>query len=118
MSGEGYWNTGSLPLMETSTSYQGEHCISSPLCIDTLPDPAYMLLRPIPICVSRDEDGEWVASFKEANVSMSGSDPDEAKDLLAEDIVNAFALFLAEEKRLSPRLTQDLAILRQCMKEG
>lgn len=117
ISGEGYWNTDSLPLIKTSTSHQGEQFISSPPCIDTLPDPAYTLLQSIPIRLSRDEDGEWVASFKEANISMSGSDPDEAKELLAEDIVSAFALFLAEEGQLSPRLTQDLATLRQYMKE-
>ena len=144
---EDYWNTDSLPLIKTNTSHQGEQFISSPPCIDTLPNPAYTLLRPIPkgeqsisspsppcidtlpnpaytllrpipIRLSCDEDGEWVASFQEAHISMSGSDPDEAKELLAEDIVSAFALFLAEEKRLSPRLTQDLTILRQYMEKG
>lgn len=115
---EGYWNTDSLPLTKTSTSHRGEQFISSPPCIDKLPSSAYTLIRPIPICLSRNEDGEWIANFKAANISMSGDDPDEAKELLAEDIMSAFALFLAEEKRLSPRLTQDLAVLRQYMKEG
>ena len=44
---------------------------------------------------------------------MSGSDSEEAIELLAENIESTFALFLAEEKKLSPRLAQNFAALRQ-----
>ena len=81
--------------------------------IHTLPDSPYSLRQPIPVHLEKQDDGEWIANFEEANISMSGSDPQEAMTLLAEDIASAFALFLAEEKKLSPRLAQDLTVLRQ-----
>lgn len=77
------------------------------------PDARYSLLQPIPVRLEPDEDGEWVASFEEANINMSGSDPEDARQALADDIVEAFALFLAEEETLGPGPEKQLAVLRQ-----
>jgi hypothetical protein len=126
----GYWNTDPLPLIsdvtfksdafgeEQTAPYGGEQSVSSPPHIDTLPDSPYTLRLPIPVRLERQEDQEWVASFEEAHISMSGSDPEEAMLLLAVDIESAFALFLTEEEALIPRLTQDFAVLRRYIKEG
>ena len=92
---------------------QTKQSVSIPLQIDTLTDSPYSLRQPIPVRLEKQEDGEWIASFEEANISMSGSDSEEAIELLAENIESAFALFLAEEKKLSPRLAQNFAVLRQ-----
>ena len=76
------------------------------------PDSAYRLLRPIPVRLEHGEDGEWIACFGEANISMPGSDPEDARQALADDIVGAFALFLAEEETLGPGPKKQLAVLR------
>ncbi len=81
--------------------------------IVALPNTAYRLLQPIQIRLERDEDGEWTASFDAANIGMSGSSPEDARQALAEDIVEAFALFLEEEETLGPGPKEQLAVLRQ-----
>ncbi len=86
--------------------------------IFTLPeDSPYTLRQPISIRVERQEDQEWIARFEDAHISMSGSDPEEAMQLLAEDIAGAFTSFLAEEETLSSRLKRDLAVLRQYIRK-
>ncbi len=77
------------------------------------PDSAYRLLRPIPVRLEHGEDGEWIACFSEANISMPGSSPKDARQALADDIVEAFALFLAEEETLGPGPQKQLTVLRQ-----
>ena len=81
--------------------------------IAALPDTAYRLLQPIPVRLEHGEDGEWIACFGEANISMPGSNPEDAQQALADDIVEAFALFLAEEETLGPGPKEQLAVLRQ-----
>ena len=100
------------------SEYQTNQSVSLPFQIETLPDSSYTLLQPIPISWEEQEDGEWIASFEEANISMSGSTVGEAMDLLAEDIEWAFALFTKEETTLSPHLKHDLAVLRQYLRES
>ena len=78
-----------------------------------LPDSRCLLLKPIPVHLEQDEDGEWVASFKEANISMSGSSANDAQEALAEDIVAAFVLYLEEEDNLGPGPQRQLAALRK-----
>ena len=81
--------------------------------ISALPDAPYTLLRPIPVRLEPGEDGGWVARFEEANIGMSGGDPEDARQMLAEDIVETFALFLAEEATLGPGPQRQLAVLKQ-----
>ncbi len=81
--------------------------------IVALPNTAYRLLQPIPVRLEHGEDGEWTASFDAANIGMSGSSPEDAQQALAEDIVGAFTLFLAEEETLGPGPKEQLAVLRQ-----
>ncbi len=82
-------------------------------CISVLPDAGYRLLQPIPVLLEQSEEGEWMACFEEANISMSGIEPEDARQALADDIVDAFALFLAEEETLGPEPVQQLAVLRR-----
>ena len=81
--------------------------------IAALPDAPYTLLRPIPVRLEPGEDGGWMARFEEANIGMSGGDPEDARQMLAEDIVETFALFLAEEATLGPGPQRQLAVLKQ-----
>ena len=81
--------------------------------IAALPDTGYRLLQPIPVRLEYGEDGEWIACFSEANISMPGSNPEDARQALADDLVAAFALFLAEEETLGPGPEQQFAVLRQ-----
>ena len=81
--------------------------------ISALPDAGYTLLQPIPVRLERGEEGEWIACFEEANISMSGTEPEEARQALADDIVDTFALFLTEEETLGPEPTRQLAVLKQ-----
>ena len=89
----------------------GFHAMMPALTV--LPDERYILVQPIPVQLERDEEGEWTASFQVANISMSGSDPYDAQEALAEDIVAAFELYLEEEENLGPGPQQELAVLRQ-----
>ena len=81
--------------------------------IPALPDTPHTLLRPIPVQLEPAEDGGWIACFEEANISMPGSDQEDALQMLAEDIVATFALFLAEEATLGPGPQHQLAALKR-----
>lgn len=78
-----------------------------------LPDAKHTLIQPIPVRLNHVGGGEWIASFEEANIAMSGDNPEEAKESLAYDIMYAMELFYAEEEALSPNLKQELKVLRQ-----
>ena len=98
--------------------YHEEPTVSSLAQITKLPDDSpYILLQTIPVNLEEQEDGEWIASFEEANISMSGSTVGEAMDLLTEDIEGAFELFTEEETTLSLRLQHDLITLRRYLRE-
>ena len=81
--------------------------------IPALPDTPYTLLCPIPVQLEPAEDGGWIACFEEANISMPGSDQEDALQMLAEDIVATFALFLAGEATLGPGPQHQLAALKR-----
>ena len=84
--------------------------------ITTLPDANYEILEPIPVKLKMEESGEWIARFEAANIGMTGSDPEEAKELLGYYIIDAMELFLEEEKTLIPKLKRDLNALRHHIK--
>ena len=86
---------------------------SSEAFIDDLPDVKYTLLKPIPVLLNPVGAGEWVASFEEANIAMSGDDPDDAKESLAYEILYAMESYCAEEEALIPDLKSTLTVLRQ-----
>ena len=81
--------------------------------ISALPDTRYGLIQPIPIRLNREESGDWTAHFKEANISMSGTSPEDATQALADDIGYALDFLLAERNTLSPVLQDQLAVLER-----
>ena len=81
--------------------------------ITELPDTTHALIKPIPIRLKSVGEGEWMASFDEANIAMSGDTPEEAKELLSYDIIDAVELFHANEESLIPDLKRNLMVLRQ-----
>ena len=81
--------------------------------ITVLPDDRYTLLQPIPVQIIPTEDGSWIARFELANIGMSGSDPHDAKESLAYDIVDMMDIFTEEEDMLIPKLKRDLDVLRR-----
>ena len=81
--------------------------------ITELPDATHSLLKPIPIRLKPVGEVEWMASFDEANIAMTGDTPEEAKELLSYNIIDAVELFHAKEEALIPDLKQALVVLRQ-----
>ena len=81
--------------------------------ITVLPDSPHSLLKPIPIRLKLVGNGEWMASFDEANIAMTGDTPEEAKELLSYNIIDVVEFFHAKEEALIPDLKQALMALRQ-----
>lgn len=85
--------------------------------LNVLPDTTYRLITPIPIQVTCVGIHDWTASFKEANIAMSGNSYDEAKNSLAYDILYTLEDFSAEEGALIPALQDTLRVLRTYIRE-
>ncbi len=85
--------------------------VARPSFITALPEAPYSLRVPIPILLEALESGGWIATFDEANIAMIGETPEEAKELLSYNIVDAIELFYSHEEALVPDLRQTLEIL-------
>ena len=81
--------------------------------LSSLPDARYKLIEPIPVHIEQQSDDSWTASFEEANISMSGTSLEDAKQALADDIGYALDLLLSERDTLSPVLQHQLAVLER-----
>ena len=77
------------------------------------PDGNFSLLKPIPIEITPESGGRWIARFLVADIAMSGSDPSEAKEALVYNLLDTMELFVSEEANLIPVLQQSLDLLRQ-----
>jgi predicted RNase H-like HicB family nuclease len=78
------------------------------------PEP-YRVKKPIPIVV-RAHEGEFLASFPDANVNASGETAQEAYEavkLLLLDMLD----HLARQSKLGPKLATRLAVLREFIDE-
>jgi hypothetical protein len=84
--------------------------------ISTLPDDRIDLVRPIVVEVRQDENEDWVVSFDEANVSMSGEGPVDAYQAFSEYLVELFLLLTEKERVLGPGPQEQLAVLREYMR--
>lgn len=73
----------------------------------------YISAQPIPVTMERGGKSDWVAHFVEANISMSGESEHDARVCLADDIVAAFQVLLAEESSLGPEMATQLAVLKK-----
>jgi hypothetical protein len=78
--------------------------------IDNLGEAGYHILQPIPIKIRRVEAGDFLASFREANISMSGIDNDDALQALLAEILETFDV-LVKERSLGPDAAKQLQIL-------
>jgi predicted RNase H-like HicB family nuclease len=82
-----------------------------PVPITTLaPDP-FEVRRPIQVVVRPAGEG-YVATFFDANISMSGDTEEEALSNLRELIVDVFEELEADEGSLGPEPSRQLAVLR------
>ena len=72
----------------------------------------YQLLKPVPVEIEQFGGRSYVATFKEANISMTGTDPQNAKDELADTIIDFFETF-----RDDPKFKDDLNIVRSYISE-
>lgn len=68
--------------------------------ITDLHEEGYALLKPIPITIERIDDADYLASFKEANIAISGSDSQDAFQSLVAEILDTFDSLSEEEENL------------------
>ena len=66
--------------------------------IENLGEAGYRLLRPIPVGIQRVGFGDYEASFREANIAMSGSDHDDALQALKAEILETCDVLSSERK--------------------
>ena len=78
--------------------------------IDSLGEAGYRILQPIPVEIRRVEPGDFLASFREANVAISGSDNNDAFQALVAEILDTYDV-LTEERNLGPDAAEQLRIL-------
>lgn len=69
--------------------------------INDLANDKYRLKQPIIVMLRQDDDGEWIATFSEAELSRSGETLDEALDWLKASVVELYELF-SKESKLGP----------------
>ena len=77
------------------------------------PEP-FVVLKEIR-AVIEESDGEYIASFYDANVSAGGSNKQEAVDNLKENLLSRFDYLdgLPTEKKLGLGIARQLAVLRE-----
>ena len=76
-----------------------------------LGEAGYRVLQPIPVRIKRIGNRDFEASFREANIAMSGSDSQDAYEALVADILETFDVLTAEQA-LGPDAADQLRILR------
>lgn len=79
--------------------------------ISNLGEPGYQVLQPIPVEIEKVAPGDFLASFREANISISGIDNDDAYEALLAEILDTFDS-LTEEKSLGKSAAKQLRVLK------
>lgn len=79
--------------------------------IDDLGEAGYRILQPIPVEIRRVGIGDFEASFRKANIAMSGSDSNDALQALVAEILETFDVILTEQN-LGPDAAEQRRILR------
>ncbi len=74
--------------------------------------PTYRVLQRIPVEIRRVDIGDFEASFRAANIAISGSDSHDALQALVVEILDTFDLLL-EEHKLGPDAAEQRRILSQ-----
>src|SRR5207248_538687 len=84
--------------------------------ITDLGDASLEVLKPIPVSI-RPSGDDFVASFFDANVNVSGETEQEAFDGLREILIATFELFgSAPDEGLGPEPMRQFAVLRQFLR--
>ena len=78
--------------------------------IDDLGEAGYRLLQRIPVEIRRVDIGDYEASFREANIAISGSDHHDAYQALVAEILDTYDVLRAERK-LGSDAAEQLRIL-------
>jgi hypothetical protein len=76
------------------------------------PDEPYRLLKPIVVRVKRLDDDDFLASFSDANMAISGDSAQEAFQNLAAHILDVLEVLERGESALAPEPARQLAVLR------
>ena len=76
-----------------------------------LGEAGYRVRQPIPVRIKRIGHRDFEASFREANIAMSGSDSQDAYEALVADVLETFDVLTAEQT-LGPDAAEQLRILR------
>jgi hypothetical protein len=85
-----------------------------PTCISSFADEPYDLIRPIPVTVQEVEEGVFVATFLDANVSMTGETLPESVRELADYLLDLYdRLNELSSDELGPGPSRQLAVLNQ-----
>ena len=79
--------------------------------ITDLGEAGYGIRRTIPVEIKKIEAGNFEASFREANIAISGVDSDDAYQALVAEILDTFDV-LVQEPTLGPDAAEQLGILR------
>ena len=74
--------------------------------IGDLGEAGYCILRPIPVEIRRVGIGDFEASFREANIAMSGSDSNDALQALVAEILETFDVLLRERNMVPDAVVQ------------
>lgn len=80
------------------------------LRIDDLGEAGYRVLQPIPVEIRRVRIGDFEASFRAANIAMSGSDRSDAFQALIAEILETFDVLLSEQN-LGPDAAEQRRLL-------
>lgn len=81
-----------------------------------VPSAKVLMTKPIPVLVEKSEHNDFIATFAEAGLSMSGDTPQEAMTLLAAYITSVFARY-KKETSLGPWAVKQLAALEKYLGE-
>jgi len=79
--------------------------------IEALED-GYNVRQPIPYEIEQVGEGDYLASFDEANIAIGGLDDQDAYQALIIEILNTFDTLTEEESHLSSAAARQLEILR------
>ena len=92
-----------------------QRATSCQLEIHTFAPEAYRVKKPVPIVV-RPHNGEFLASFLDANVNASGDTQQEAYEAVKTLLLDMLDQ-LSRQPRLGPKLASRLAVLREFIDE-
>ena len=80
--------------------------------VKNLGEEAYRIRQPLPIRIKRTGAANFEASFRKANIAISGTDRDNAFRAIVAEILDTFDT-LVEEPNLIPRAAKQLQVLRE-----